>query len=782
MDRRLWEQVREAYLDATGKPPDRQAQLLAAHPPEVRVEAERMLRADIEADGFLEPPSLRLPPGTELGAYRIDEFIAHGGMGEVYRGHREADFHKPVAIKVLAPVLALRDAHRLFTRERQMLAQLSHPNIVTLLDGGQSGGRPFLVMEWVEGQPMDRWAAGKSVHQRLELFEQVCSAVQAAHESLIVHQDLKPSNVLVTDTGQAKLLDFGIAQLVDLAADSPVARQTTLRALTLGYASPEQARGLPARIPSDIYSLGLLLFELVSEEAAQPVDRLPIDEAIRRISAEELPRTSAIDRELRAIAGKASAKDPARRYHSAAELREEIRRYRAGEPVSAQPPSLGYYARKYVARHRGAVGAAVIGLAATLVALDAFAFQFREAQQQHALAERRFAAARQMAQLLIFDTPQKLANVPNTLEYRTWAVERAAGYLDQLAKDIGGDEPLALSVARGYRQVAYQYFNTNTPNLNNPDKALEALLHGAAALESLPRAGPDVWVELISNRLARPYLPMQRYAESFANEDQALALQRRLAEARHPQAKDLQARIWFHQAGNVKRDPAYVLRLWTDLEAHYTAELAASPQDSVRMRNLALVHKNTATFLTARREFAAAAVQSAKALALDERRLALSPGDPSVIMDLSFDHGSIGLSLAYSGRPGEGVPHLRRAVEIRRELAARDAQDKRMQDRLAWSIGNLARTLADHGAPAEAKTLFREAIALRAAIGSPGSGDNSALDMHLRMARLLERQGRDTEACSHWRAAAKALPAAAEPPAPNVDPGLIRARVAACRP
>jgi serine/threonine-protein kinase len=337
--------------------------------------------ADEEADSLLDPPDLT---DRRVGAYRLEEEIGVGGMGVVYRAVRTGeDFEQTVAVKLLQRRLHAEGAERRFRAERQVLASLNHPNIADLISGGVTdGGRPYLVMEYVEGQPITAYAEekGLDLEARLALLDQVFEAVRAAHRQLVVHRDLKPSNVMVTETDGAarvKLLDFGIAKLLDdsLPVTQPETR-TGQHLMTPAYAAPEQIRGAEVTTATDVYQLGVLAYELL-------VGTRPFDLAgkslteIERILLEESPRPpsesartnerEAADRlrgDLDQILLQALRKEPERRYPSVEALATDLERYRAGEPVDARPATLAYRARKFLARNRGAVatGAVIVVL------------------------------------------------------------------------------------------------------------------------------------------------------------------------------------------------------------------------------------------------------------------------------------------------------------------------------------------------------------------------------------------------------------------------------------
>jgi len=395
----------------------------------VRDRVLRLLDADQASGAFLEETAVAeeaLPPefpkvGERLGAYELLKPLESGGMGVVYLGRRADDvYDQQVAIKLVRPVHLLAAAEfrrQLISRfedERSILARMSHPNVARILDGGSTGaGIPYLVMEYVDGVPLtDYCKANKlDVRARLALFGKVCDGVQEAHRHLIVHRDLKPDNILVGENGEPRLLDFGIAKILEqepLPTDGK--RHTSLSAMTPAYASPEQVKQQALTTSSDVYSLGVMLYQLLagvrpyelgglrpSEAEAVVCDTLPdpmrkmLDKAALT-DGERKARRAQITPDLERIVAKAMHKESARRYGSAQELADDIRRYLNGEPVLAHPDSTAYRMGKFVRRHRFGVAAASLALVAVLASAGVAIWQAREARQ----------AAEDMAQINAF--------------------------------------------------------------------------------------------------------------------------------------------------------------------------------------------------------------------------------------------------------------------------------------------------------------------------------------------------------------------------------------------
>ena len=361
-------------------------------------ELRGLLEAHANDDGFLEEivaDGARgvVPVGTtggtlhgRFGVYEILEELGSGGMGAVFLARRaDSEYEAKVAVKIVRPGLFSPETLRRFRAERQTLARLAHPGIARLLDGGTTpDGVPYLVMEHVEGWPIDAYAETKGLDraERIRLFRSICAAVQFAHANLVVHRDLKPANILVTAEGEPKLLDFGIAKF--LGDEDPGVTRVGERVLTPDYASPEQIRGESITTATDVYSLGVVLYRLLTGRAPYSFPSGRSSE-IEKIVCEREPEPPRLSEDLDTILGKALAKEPARRYATVVELSEDLRRFLANEPVAARPDTLVYRASKFLRRHRAGVaatGAAALALAAGLaIALASASTARREARK-----------------------------------------------------------------------------------------------------------------------------------------------------------------------------------------------------------------------------------------------------------------------------------------------------------------------------------------------------------------------------------------------------------------
>ncbi|NOT09091.1 MAG: serine/threonine protein kinase [Gemmatimonadales bacterium] len=403
-DTSRWQRLRTIFDELVELPPaeqDRRLEALPAEELELRAEIRSLLQAERRAGNrFEHAPTLAdefsdiLPddpkPGARIGPYRVAREIGRGGMGAVYEAFRDdAAFTKRVAIKTVPSGRDTEQILRRFRHERQILARLDHKNIAALLDGGVSeDGRPYFAMEYVEGERIDLYCdrLRLGLRERLQLMRQVCAAVHYAHQHLVVHRDLKPSNVLVAPDGTVKLLDFGIAKLVDPGDSDEQLTESGVLPMTTSYASPEQLRGDLVNTATDVYSLGLMLYELLAGRRAFQVGELPLLEARRRM-LEEAPPPPGVNGEIDSIILMALRKEPERRYASVERLSGDLSRYLSGLPIHAQPDSFGYRARKFASRHRAAVGAMGVILLTLIGGLVVTLWQFGIARRERAKTE-----------------------------------------------------------------------------------------------------------------------------------------------------------------------------------------------------------------------------------------------------------------------------------------------------------------------------------------------------------------------------------------------------------
>jgi eukaryotic-like serine/threonine-protein kinase len=430
-----WRAVQSLFEELVDLSPEEQSGRLskAKHPAHIVQQAAALLSAS-RKDGILDmtAPSMdnasetatsyaSLPAGQEVGGFTIERLIGRGGMGEVYLAHRtSADFQQLVALKLLRAEAA--DRGDAFTRERRLLARLEHPGISRLIDAGiAADGRPYMAMEYIEGQTIDDYCRKLdcSLEQRLDLFRDVCDAVSYAHSNLIIHRDIKPSNIMIDKSGKIRLLDFGIAKLLD---DTSLVPATTQAMLTPDYAAPEQLDGDEPTVAADVYALGIVLYELICGKGPWRRDGASVPAIIRRVLYEDpiMPSKAAADAaapipakdiagDLDAIILKAMRRNPAERYRSVADLAIDVRRHQELKPVSARDGSARYMAGRFIRRYRWAVAASVAAIAALLIGAGGIAWQARETaiERDAAVAEaRRSEAISRMLTVMMRESAQ----------------------------------------------------------------------------------------------------------------------------------------------------------------------------------------------------------------------------------------------------------------------------------------------------------------------------------------------------------------------------------------
>jgi tetratricopeptide (TPR) repeat protein len=486
---------------------------------------------------MLQEPSFA---GARLGAYRVVREIGRGGMGSVYLAERDDDqFHKLVAIKVVKRGMDTEEVLGRFRHERQILAGLEHAYIARLIDGGTTpDGRPFFVMEKVEGQPVDVYCREHNLNlkSRLRLFVRICEAVSYAHSNLVVHRDLKPGNILVTAEGVPKLLDFGVAKLLDPDADSGLT-STVYGAgpLTPEYASPEQVRGLPVTTSTDVYALGAILYELLTGTRAQKIDTRTPAEIERIVCETQPPRPSVasltlrLDGDLDNIVWMAMQKERERRYQSVDQFAEDIRRYLEARPLLARRDSLWYRSLKFARRRRYALAAAA-AILASLVGGIVIAFsEAREAKAARHAAElnrdaaigERQRAEQRLAQIVnlsnrsLSDVYGLMERLPGAVPARKELLSAMLDFLEKLSKEAGNDDRLKLSLAKAYLRLGNLQGDPDSPNIGDTAGALKSFQTASALLAPIPPGAQSadaterlaVWADL-QNQIAKVYTEM----------------------------------------------------------------------------------------------------------------------------------------------------------------------------------------------------------------------------------------------------------------------------------
>jgi tetratricopeptide (TPR) repeat protein len=506
MDPSRWSRVEAIFHDtAERSPAEREAYLRQACGDDESLlrEVRRLLDADargagdlhsaigMEAARLVQQASATRWIGRRIASWCVTSVIGEGGGGTVLAAVRDdGRFEQTVAIKVLR--LEARDSGQLarLRRERRLLAQLEHPHIARLLDGGEvSFGDdeidvPYLVMEFVEGQPITTYyrAARAGIADRLAGFLQVLDSVAYAHRRLVLHRDLKPANILVTAAGQAKLLDFGVAQLLTDGADDPD-RDAQAVGLTPAYASPEQLAGRSLSVESDVYSLGVVLFELLADRHPYATDASTTVDLVRAADG-SAPAPLGIAADLDAIVARAMHRDAARRYRSVEAFADDVGRYLAGRPVAARPSTIWYRSRKFVGRHRWETAATLILVAALAAGVAGTAYEAHR-------ANRRVQELRQLAGSLLFQVHDAIESLPGSTEARELLVRTSAEHLDRLAEDAGTDRALLLDMAASYERLAKLQGGPSAGHIGKPADAIVSYGKALAIYRRVLAAQPD---------------------------------------------------------------------------------------------------------------------------------------------------------------------------------------------------------------------------------------------------------------------------------------------------
>jgi tetratricopeptide (TPR) repeat protein len=813
-----WRQVKAILEDALERPAaERQAYIDNACGEDVslRDHVRALARAADGEDTMLDAANAVAagaevpgPPGREgerVGAYELEGEIARGGMGVVFLARRADDeFQKKAAIKLMRPGLIGKSDLRRFRSERQIAAALDHPNIARLLDGGTTAaGEPYFVMEYVEGRPLLEFCRshGLSLRARLDLFRRICDAVQYAHQHLVVHRDLKPGNILVTEDGTPKLLDFGIAKLVSEEGGGLVEPTATFeRVLTPEYASPEQIRGRPVTTASDVYSLGVILYELVADEKPYRIESGDTAELVRVVCERdpERPSTRAagLSGDLDAIVLKAMRKEPEHRYPSAAALSDDLGRYLDGRPVEARRGSAGYRARKFVRRHRVGVLATALVFAALAAGVWATLREARRARAAEARAERRFNDVRKLANSFLFEFHDAIRDLPGATPARALVVRRALEYLDSLAKESSGDRTLRRELAEAYRRVGDVQGNPFMANLGDLDGAAASYRKAIALLE--PAVASSGATDAERATLATTYLVDAGLSVNEGRSEAALAMSRRglalrtdLAQ-RKPDNADQQldlAQAWQYVAfdATAAGKPAEAAEALAHQASILEAQRRARPADRVVRRSLGQNLYLTGDAATNARDLPRALESYRAAAALQDALVAEEPASVTFHRDLAYSYMAIGNTQEALGDWVAALDTHRHALATFEEMAAADRNSTDPVLGVAISHHNCGEALEKLGRSAEALAEFHSArVPYETVVSASPSGawaSGMLGTLYLEMADL-EAGNDPTEACLlYGKAVGIFAPIAAGgglPPKRGEQLARARERLAAC--
>ncbi|MBZ5723533.1 MAG: protein kinase [Acidobacteriia bacterium] len=746
-----WQRVEELFHRASECAAEERSTLLeewCAGDRALREEVESLLQAASEAERLAgvpqepaEPPEAERWIGRTLGAFHLERLIGRGGMGAVYFGRRiGGDFEQEVALKLASGPFRSPWLRQRFLEERQTLASLNHPNIARLLDGGiTESGEPYLVMEYVDGLRLDRYCeqTRASVPAVLRLSLQLCDAVSFAHRHLVIHRDLKPANVLVTPEGRVKLLDFGAAKL--LHPDPAIGHQATrmgMRAFTPQYASPEQVLGTTTTAASDVYSLGVILYRLLSgrlpfdlhdlssAEAVQTVmATVPVSphEAITRpapggsanaTTAEEVRiRRGELRGDLDAIVLKALRARPEERYGSVDELAADLRNHLEHRPVGARQGSAAYRAFKFVRRHALAFGATLAITTALAAGVAVTARQGRIAAAEERRARAGFQNVRRLANLLLFDFYDQVKQLQGSTDVQRRLVTQAVAYLDGLARGPWTEPDIQLDLVEAYTKMGNVLGNPYEENLGDAPKALASLEKALHLAESLDRLRPED--PAVARRLGLARRSLAEVHFSIGNTTRAIEYSRAAARsfeglAGRPAATvpDIQeAASTLDSLGDLYglHGSASMGDLGAALDSYRHAlvlhrrALALDPGNVRSQRGTAIEQMKIAN-VQGDTEPTVAAQSYADALAalnrLPEKARKAMP-TPRIAAIISRGLGTLYYEIA---RPGEAIPYLVSARDLFASLAERDPDDTRTRYDLAnadYELGQVRESMGD---------------------------------------------------------------------------------------
>ncbi|MCI0389834.1 MAG: protein kinase [Acidobacteria bacterium] len=728
---------------------------------ELRREVERLLAEDDYATRGYEtfvgepaegvehiraPRSYRSLIGTSLGPYRITEQVGSGGMGAVYAAVRDDQlFKQHVAIKVVRRGMDTRFILQRFGQERRMLAGLNHPNIARMIDGGATeDGLPYFVMEYVEGgNSITHYCAERrlSIPDRLRLFRQVCGAVQYAHQKLIVHRDIKPKNILVNREGMPKLVDFGIAKLLDSSQSSEVVTKTAtaMRLMTPDYASPEQVLGLAITTATDVYSLGAVLYEMLTGQRPHRLQRYTPTEIERVICETEVARPSeALGERLgetaRRTAGipakahrqlavdldnivlMAMRKEPERRYQSVEHFSDDLRRHLEGLPVVARGDSIGYRAGKFLRRHKVLAAAAALVIISLLAGVVVANYQARR-------AERRFQQVRRLANTFLFDFHDGIKNLPGSTQIRERMSKTAVEYLDSLAQESEGDPELLLELAQAYLKVGDVQGDPWAPNLGHSAEAMQSYRKALGLAERSREDGAAGIAALRVLATAYGKLGMllaeagdKRGAQEILNQGERVATTVAQQTGEH-QDLDLVESL-SSQVGQVQLDTGNVssaLQSFTRSLEWAKRVATLFPGDEIQAK-LATNHGQIGEVLGASGDLPGALENYRQAAAIAESLIKNQPNNMQFRRGLRASYSWIG---AYLGNPNYvnagdlagSEAYSRKALTLAAELAAQDRKNVLAQSDLAVSHARLGDVLIN-SAPTQALEHYRQGLAV----------------------------------------------------------------------
>jgi len=803
-----WREV-SPYLDEVLEiiPEQRDAWLLSLASKDARlaslVEALLAEQQQLKHERFLEKSPLRTGAGLagqKIGAYRLVSQIGQGGMGSVWLAQRsDGRFERQAAVKFVSLALTSRATEVRFKREGSILGRLIHPHIAELLDAGISAeGSPYLIIEYVNGVAIDQYCDEHrlDVDARVTLFLDVLSAVAEAHANLIVHRDIKPSNVLVRNDGQVKLLDFGIAKLLDQEGDSASSTMLTMEggaALTPRFAAPEQVTGGTVTTATDVYALGVLLYLLVTDEHPAGRSLHSAADLVKAIAELEAPRASAVGSigtaaaekrgttperlrrllrgDLDTILGKALKKNPQERYASVTAFADDLRRYLRHEAISVRPDTFAYRAAKFLRRNRTMVALSAAAMALVIGSLSA---GLLIANRERKVAEQRFGQVRQLANKFI-ELDNDVRGLPGSTKVRMQMVTDSLQYLTSLGNEVHGDKDLALEIAYAYVRVAHAQGDPTSPNLGQFAEAEVSLNKAETFVDSVLQTDPRNRRALFdAATIAHDRMVLadeqNRRVETVSWAKKASERIERFMKLGNADPKDVYGMAYFEQNIAFSYDDArrFADALWAGQRA---LEISAPVPSAQRVRGGILGALTVARWQTGDLEGALQIAQQATGLQEAEA----ASGHASLRVNLANALWTEGMILGKQdaepslGRTRDALGVFERGLDIGEELAKMDANDylsRRTVASFGLEIGNILR----HSEPQKALGFYDHALARVREAKANVSTQLYAADLLAGSSYAARWVGRESEATRRIEEAFQLLRDAGQFPADAIEP------------
>jgi eukaryotic-like serine/threonine-protein kinase len=757
MTKKEFSRLREQFEALLEQPPDQRTAALAAlsqSTPEMADELRRMLAAFESPTTLIDNSAAdrvlgaSIGPGMLLGAYRIEKELGRGGMGVVFEASRaDGSFEKRVAIKILRNDRVDDLFLRRFEHERRILAQLDHPHIASILDAGATpAGDPHFVMEFVDGIPITAYCRTHNlrIRQRLDLFLQICDAVDHAHRHLTVHRDLKPSNILVTEAGAVKLLDFGIAKLVD---PDPVAGAETIALLTPEYTSPEQIRRQPITTSTDIFALGILLYEILTgEHPFRKKDQLPHE--VMHAIVEDDPPPSHLNTELDAIVLTALRKEPSWRYPSVAQLADDIGRYKRGWPVLAKGNGAAYRLGKFARRQWLPLTAAALLILVLLAGIFATRRQAQaaeeararadvqksiaeqnqntanqqrhlaeartlEAETERTKAENRYRQVRALAASLLFDLHDGIRDLAGSSTARRLIVAKAQRELELLSAESQDDPEVQRDLAAAYERMGELRVDPVQPAKVNAEAALDAYRRAVAIRRKIaaqpanqPQDRGDLALSL--SKLGDGEVMAGDMNKALAAYQESWTIAKSQSDPRTLGTVDDRRCIAFLAGGNT----AQALDSCREGIAMLVPLAKAAPQDAEVQRLIATTEASYGNALRLSRKPQEAAQQARLAVESFDRLEALAPSNAEYRRLASSAGTILALSLAATGDNAGSQAAFRKSVQSMEVAIEIDPADLGSPLRLAVTLLAFSKRLQQSGDQASAHQTAQDALAL----------------------------------------------------------------------